>query len=454
MQQRVGAATRLTIAKEATLTATELLGPASRVAIVVFDEQASVLLPWTSTEDLAPVRAALDDLVPGGGTALEPGLVSARDLLQASESATRHVVLMTDGLSQPGDLAAVTREIVDLEATVSTVAIGQGADVARIREIAQIGGGAAHVTSDFRALPGILAQEAMLLSGDPVVRETVTPVRTGADPGSMEDLPASWPPLSAFVETTPKVDADVLLVDDLEGRALLASWRYGAGRVVAFGAHAVGPWSDAWTRAEAFPRWWSQWIRWTLQPTATPGLVVDARTVGDAFEVRVEARDDEGALRSGARLEAAWRPDDGTRRVVRLVERSPGAYVATIPVAPGEGTLEVRDLDGTAAPVEVRRVHAYPARLGGLAPHAVAELARTTGGAVLADADALAGPTRSWSWGWAPGWRAWALTGLALYLATLVSRYLPGWWRRRRTVRLSNPAGSATPTRSDRPLAG
>lgn len=454
MQQRVGAATRLAIAKEATLTATELLGPASRVAIVVFDEQASVLLPWTSTEDLAPVEAALDDLVPGGGTALFPGLASARDLLQASESATRHVVLMTDGLSQPGDFTAVTREIVDLEATVSTVAIGQGADVARIREIAQIGGGAAHVTSDFRALPGILAQEAMLLSGDPVVRETVTPVRTGADPGSMEDLPARWPPLSAFVETTPKVDADVLLADASEGRALLASWRYGAGRVVAFGAHAVGPWSDAWTRTDAFPRWWSQWIRWTLQPTAAPGLVVDARTVGDAFEVRVEARDEEGALRTDARLQATWRPDDGTERSERLVERSTGAYVATIPVAQGEGTLEVRDLDGAAASVQTRRVHAYPARLAGIPPLRTPELARTTGGAVLDDAQALPGPTRSLAWGWSPGWRAWALTGLGLYLVTLASRYLPGWWRRRRTVRLSSPAGSATPTRSDRPLAG
>jgi hypothetical protein len=361
---------------------------------------------------------------------------------------------MTDGLSQPGDLAAVTREIVDLEATVSTVAIGQGADVARIREIAQIGGGAAHVTSDFRALPGILAQEAMLLSGDPVVRETVTPVRTGADPGSMEDLPSRWPPLSAFVETTPKEDADVLLVDDREGRALLASWRYGAGRVVAFGAHAVGPWSDAWTRTDAFPRWWSQWIRWTLQPTATPGLVADVRTVGDAFELRVEARDESGALRANARLEARWRADDGAERSARLVERSIGSYRATIPVTPGEGVLEVEDLEGTAETLRLRLAHPYPARLGGLPPLQTSDLAQATGGALLTEVDALPGPTRSLTWGWSPSWRPWALVGLALYLATLASRYLPGWWRRRRGARLSTPAGSARPTRSDRPLAG
>ncbi len=454
MQQQVGGATRLSIAKEATLTATELLGPSSQVAIVVFDEQARVLLSWTPTDDLGPVEAALADLVPGGGTALYPGLASARDLLDEVDSATRHVVLMTDGLSQPGDLAAVTRDIAALQTTVSTVAIGQGADVERIREIAEIGGGAAHVTRDFRALPGILAQEAMLLSGDPVVRETVTPVRTDVDPGSMEGLPQTWPPLSSFVETTPKAEADVLLVDRDEGRPLLASWRYGAGRVLAFTAHAVGPWSNAWAAVDAFPRWWGQWLRWSLQPTANPGLEVDVRSVGDAWSIIAEARDDASTPLEGARIEATWHPDGQDPVRFRLAEQGSGRYEGDVDIVAGAGTLTVRDLDGEMAPRERRLVHSYRAALASRSVATAGEIASATGGELLSSPDDLTVPPPSLRWGLEPSWSAWLSMALALYLVTLANRYLPGWWRGRRRASLSSRATSSTPKRADRPLAG
>lgn len=452
MQQRVGTATRLDIAKEATRTATELLGPASQVAIVVFDEEATVLLPWTSTADLAPMARALANLVPGGGTALYPGLASARDLLAEVDSATRHVILMTDGLSQPGDLAGVTAEIAGLEATVSTVAIGQGADVERIREVARIGGGAVHVTNDFRALPGILAQEAMLLSGDPVVRELVTPRRTVADPGLMEGLPQVWPPLAAFVETTPKLDADVLLVDG-EERPLLAAWRYGAGRVLAFASQVVGPWSEAWTAVDAFPRWWGQWLRWTVQPTPAAGLDVAIVRVGDALAVNVVARDDDAAPVSGLVLETTWVSESGVRRTVVPAETAPGRYEATVPIDPGTGTLEVVDPSGASPTVRRTIIHSYPASWSGAGVADAARIAAAYGGRLLSDAAGLAVPRSSLGLAWNRSWRAWLTGALAVYLATLATRYVPAWWRPGRARSLRTPADPATPRRSVPPSA-
>jgi uncharacterized protein YegL len=452
MQQRVGTATRLDIAKEATLTAMELLGPSSQVAIVVFDEEATVLLPWTSTADLAPIEGALANLVPGGGTALFHGLTAARDLLGAVDSATRHVVLMTDGLSTPDDLVGVTAQIVGLEATVSTVAIGQGADVERVREIARAGGGAAHVTTDFRALPGILAQEAMLLSGDPVVREVVTPRRTTADPGLMEGLPQVWPPLAGFVETTAKVDSDVLLVDDAD-RPLLAAWRYGAGRVVAFASHAVGPWADAWTAVEAFPRWWGQWLRWTVQPTVAPGLDLDVRRVGDAFVVAVVARDDATDPLPGLDLVGTWTPQTGSVRRVSLVETERGRYEGVVPIEPGTGTLVIDDASGTWPSVRRPLSHAYPAAWAGESVATGTSIAAATGGRTGLDANELAPPRPTIAWAPNPAWRPWVMVALCLYVMTLATRYVPGWWRRRRAPPIRNPTTSASPTRSVPPIA-
>src|SRR5690606_10515291 len=59
MQQVVDGVSRLDIAKEATLAANELLGEGSEIAIVVFDEEARVLLPFTDSSARGEIAAAL-----------------------------------------------------------------------------------------------------------------------------------------------------------------------------------------------------------------------------------------------------------------------------------------------------------------------------------------------------------------------------------------------------------
>jgi len=409
-----------------------------------------VLLPWTPTSELDTVAASLARVVPGGGTAMYPGLVLARDLLREMDAATRHVVVMTDGLSQPGDFAGVTADIVALQTTVSTVAIGQGTDVERVREIARLGGGKAHVTADFQALPGILAQEALLLSVDPIVREVVTPRSSGTNPGLMAGMPASFPPIATFVETTPKRDADVALMDD-EGRPLLVSWRYGAGRVLAFAAHAVGPWVEAWTAMEAFPRWWAQWVRWTVQPTPVVGLTLDARASGDVLSLTVTATGREGAPLRGLDLEARLQPADGTAATVRrLAEVDPGAYAVTVPLHLGDATAEVVDRAGALDPVAVAVTHTYPAAWSGVAPDRALALAAWTGGRVIAEARSSVGPGGHWVWSWTPRWRPWLAAATAAWLVSLTLRYAPGWTRRLRR-RVSSRAAPATLAAGGRP---
>lgn len=445
MQQMVGSATRLDIAKEATLRATELLGPGSQLAIVVFDEEARLLLPWTSSDDVHAIEGALAPLVPGGGTAIAPGLEVARELVADTDAASVHVVLMTDGLSQPGDMISITHMIRAADATVSAVAIGLGADVDTIREIARVGGGASHVTTDFRALPGILAQEALLLSGDPVVREVVSPRRVDDDHPAMAGLPAVFPPLSAFVETTPKLDADVLLSDS-EERPILATWRYGAGNVMAFTSQGIGPWVDGWTSVDAFARWWGQWTRWTVQPTHTTGLALQATVVGDALYVVVDARDEAGGARPGLDLEATWQPASGGGTVRRLAELMDGRYTVTLPIDPGSGTLTVRARDTTLDPVATAVTHTYPASWAGSLRDDARVLVEWTGGSMLTGADALTPRRGQVVFGWVPSWRPWVVLMVMAWLVSLMVRYVPGWLRRR--TRATSPPSAVARLRS------
>jgi len=429
MQQQVGGATRLDIAKEATLRAVELLGDESDIAIVVFDQEATLLLPWTSVSDLSTIEAALGPLVPGGGTSIAAGLEMAIDVVAQSLAASLHVVVMTDGLSQPGDFAGLTRELRDRDATVSAVAIGLGADVDVIREIASVGGGAAHITTDFRALPGILAQEALLLSGDPVVHEVLTPRQVDVTHPVMAQLPTVFPPMTAFVETTPKLDADVLLVDG-EDRPLLAVWRYGAGQVMAFPSHAVGPWTDAWTAVDAFPLWWGQWLRSLVQDTVQSGLTLTTTVAGDELHVRVDAFDDDGRTRGGLDLEARLTSADGTLRTRLLADEGDGRYTARLALGTGTSEVVVIDRGDDGRPsVSARVAHAYPATWSASAGDAARTIAAWTGGHL--DPAQLALPTARGMWisGWNPAWRPWLAGAVLAWMVTLLLRYVPGWLR-------------------------
>lgn len=346
MQQRVGPVTRLEIAKEATLQAVELLHPESRVGVVVFDSESRVLAPMGAASDRARLEGALAPLQPNGGTALYPALLQALEQLAPVDAPTKHVVVMTDGLSQPGDFAGALARLREAGITVSTVAIGQGADAVQLQQIARAGGSTAHVTSDFRALPSILAQEALLLSGSPIEEGSVAPRWADRGPVFTRGLPDALPPLTGYVTTTAKPQAAVELVVPVPGREpapLLASWRYGLGHVVAFTAHGAGPWTRAWLDDPAYPRLWAQALRWLMPRTPGPGVSVDLAPEGDGVRVTAQALAGDGTPLSGLTL-AARRVRDGATEgpATPLHEVEPGVYVGRLrATAPGALTVEV-----------------------------------------------------------------------------------------------------------------
>lgn len=459
MQQLVDGVSRLDIAKEATLAATALLGEGSEIAVVVFDEEARLLLPFTAAADRGRIAAALAPLVPGGGTALYPGLALAAEVLATTDASSKHVVVMTDGLSQPGDIDSVVERLVSQEATVSAIAIGTGADVERVRNIARIGKGTAHTTTDFRALPSILAQEAMLLAGDPVVREPVVPARTSAAASLMDGMPDEFPELTGLVETTPKVAATVLL-EDHDGRPVLAAWRYGAGRVIAYTSQGVGPWSTAWSESEDFAGWWAQWLRWVVQPGREVGVDVQATLVGDEVRVDVVASDERGSPITGLQLTAAASQlgDAGntdaarssTLGPVRLAEVAPGQYRGHLAVREGVWHVSVADVSGGVAVEDTAMVaHSYASALGGPRPvdPVLAGLVNMTGGQLLTPTTSWS-PTRASTWVVTRAWRPWLVVALALWSLFLVQRYAPTWLALPRLRSRRAPAPSAIGART------
>lgn len=432
MNGPVAGTTRLELTKRAVLEAVSLLGERSLAALIVFDSEADLLLPLTPTSDLGAFRSALASLGAAGGTAIHPGLVAASQLIAEASSATRHVIVMTDGMSQEGDFAEVLDELGGLGVATSFVGVGD-ADRRQLSVLAGLSGGGLHFASDFRALPGLMAQEALMLAADPVVSEAALGDwrRPEAAPFLAELSAEPAPTVLGFVRTTPKPEASVHLVVGADDEPLLASWRYGLGRVVAFTSEADGRWSEEWLDSPLYARLWSQVGRWVAEST-----------VRDAGTVSVAGQD--GVLDVMLELAGPDQSRGPTLPVVELVTRS-GVVAARQPLlaAGGERAAARFEIGEEAEGFFEIRIAAAP-EIGLSDPFSsvvywplnrratgrydamgLAALAAATGGATHAEgAPDLDSVARIWAWSAEPA--LWLLLALGAFFCALTLRH--GLW--------------------------
>ncbi len=420
-----GIITRLDIAKQATLSAVSLLNDESQVGIVVFDSEGYILLALQDHKDEAGIRDALRPLVPGGGTSIFPGLQLGIDMIATSDASTKHIVVMTDGLSQDADFGALLDKARKLGITVSAIAIGSSADVRQPQDIAQRGGGAFYATEDFKALPSILAQETLMLTTSPVKDRTAQVAWADRSADFLSGMPQTMPPVHGYVRTTAQPAADVHMTvteEDGEITPLLASWRYGNGHVLSFATHGAGAGTQEWTHLAEYPLMWAQAIRQFLGDTPGPGLTVALHRTGDTIEVAADLLDKDGAPLVGHMVLANFGDAPGTS--VSLSESSPGHYQGVFAATQtGSYVVEVKADDlSRSASVYV----GYPARYDFVRSDfdKLQAVAAATGGKLLLGDKPVFDDARHWVA--QPEWRLWTALALILFMLDLAIRHAPG----------------------------
>lgn len=433
-----GDSTRMDLAKIATFEAIRLLGDRSQAAIVAFDDVATTALPMVSTANVQPFRDALRTIVAAGGTNIYPALVAAYDVVVASDASTRHIVVLTDGLSEEGDFEEILGAIGALGVNTSFVGVGTAASRGQLTRLAALGGGSLNFATDARALPGILAQEALMLSANPI-EERATPAGWvgGVPPSFLETASDDLPTFLGFVETTAKDEATVVVADAVSGDPLLATWRYGVGRVAAFTTEADGPWSGAWTQSDGYAAFWSQLARWasTTVPSDPFRLAVSVHEASADVVLDV-APGIELDVPPVARLTDA---STGRRTSETFMTRAPhGRWTARLdlPVAEGAAT------DGATFVVDVSASHGdgalqVPAFTFVHAPSSwhrdsvldVVDVASFAGDVAavsqtplrLTQADAVHAIAPSVAWRGSP--RGWAWVALAAFVWAMTTRF-------------------------------
>lgn len=338
--------TRLELAKEAAMRAAEVLTPNDQVGVIAFDDAAKWVVNLQKAEDVEAIQNQIGTIRPGGGTAFFTALYEATYALMNAQTQQKHIIFLTDG--EAGDTGYL--QLCDImqqnDITLTTVAVGSGADQATLRTLAQQGGGRAYAANEFDNLPKIFTKETYLVSGSYVQNRTFTPVIT--EQSALTDF-EGFPQLSGYLAATEKSLATVSLMSDRED-PILAWWQYGAGRVVAFMADSRGAWTSEflqWDQAAAF---YGGMAAFTLPGEEREGQLTTERQ-GDALRIVYTAP--EGAQTGLSTSVTALLPD-GTQTQLALQESAPGVYEGEIAAAQlGAYALRVEQRDASG---ELQRV--------------------------------------------------------------------------------------------------
>ncbi|HWP58934.1 MAG TPA: VWA domain-containing protein [Candidatus Acidoferrales bacterium] len=342
---------RILFAREAAKAMVRQLKDNDLLAVVGFDISAFVVVPMARVDRLrGDFDYQIDRLKPGGRTYLLPAVIEAKRLLERERADQKHVIILSDGETGGSqgdyiDLVSVMKQ--ESKITVSAVAIGDQANIPLLKRISQYGGGFFHHTYDPRTLPQLVTQQ---------VRERPQP----ESPAERDYLPLAlrgsellaqfreraYPPVRGFIETEIKrgAELDIAVAKDDRRFPLLASWRYGRGKSVAFATDMQGHWTRSWIPWSGLQDFWGAIFDWLRPP----------RESVPPHEVRINIENDRPVLDlyvfqetnggSQFRYELAGR---GSKHNGILKRIAPGRYQTELPIsAPGDYRIELAEVKG------------------------------------------------------------------------------------------------------------
>ena len=339
-----GARSQQDIANDGAALAIETLDKTDLVTVIAFSSSPTTVVAFGKNDDPARSAALVRSIRSNGGTNLYPAMRSAANRLVEAEANVKHMIILSDGRSQStADERELASELQQAGITISTIAVGDGADEETMAAIAARGGGEYHRVIDPSMIPRIFLKEVRVVRR-PLIREgefalavsdPSSPLIFGVD-GFARATPI--PPLLGLVLTRDRENAQATTaLRSPDGYPVLAHWYAGRGRVAAFTSDA-SRWAHAWRQSDwpGYQALWQQVVRTVARPATARSGQLDATIEGDRLVLRYEATDDEDLPLDGVTAPATIFNPDGSRSTVRLAQVGPGAYEARVP-APQRG---------------------------------------------------------------------------------------------------------------------
>ena len=341
---------KIELARLAAIGVVENLRAIDSVGVLIFDNSFQWAVPIRKAEDRSAIKKLISGITPDGGTQIAPALTEAYQRIRPNNAVYKHIVLLTDGISEEGDSMTLTREAQLNHVTISTVGLGQDVNRAFLEKVAANAEGKAYFLNDPSGLEQILLRDVEEHTGVTAVEKNITPkvVKHAEilDGVGIEGAPV----LKGYVRFQARPTSDTILSADRDD-PLLVRWQYGLGRAAVFASDAKNRWAANWVTWLGFDRLWANIFR-DLLPHAPP-----SETTADFDRASNQLVVDYRWSRNVN--EAAAIPDifafgpNGFQAPLKITKVAAGHYRGRLPIGENQGLFRVRPLADSRAFPEV-----------------------------------------------------------------------------------------------------
>ncbi len=275
---------KIELARLAAIGVVENLRPIDTVGVLIFDNSFQWAVPIRRADDRAAIKKLISGITPDGGTQIAPALTEAFQRILPQTAIYKHIVLLTDGISEEGDSMTLTREALTNHVTISTVGLGQDVNRAFLEKVASAAQGKSYFLNDPAGLEQILLRDVEEHTGNTAVEKNIQPhilkqaeILEGV---GMDTAPA----LRGYVRFQSRPTSDVILEAD-HGDPLLVRWQYALGRAAVFTSDAKNRWAVAWVGWAGFDRLWANILRDLLPHAPESETAADFDRAGNELVV-------------------------------------------------------------------------------------------------------------------------------------------------------------------------
>jgi Ca-activated chloride channel homolog len=416
---------KMELAKEAAKAPVPLLKDTDSFGVVAFDNEFYWPVPLQVVQDREAIIRSISTIAPGGDTNMFPPLNAAYGQLVAANADIKHVILLSDGVSLPGEFQALVRKMAEDKITVSTVSVSMGSDKRLLASIAEWGKGRPYYIEDERKVPQIFTEETELATGKTLKEDPFKPtVKKEVEVFTGVDFKKA-PPLLGYVAARPKDTAEILLEHQQEDQhhPILARWQYGLGKTAVFTSDLKDRWAANWINWDGYGKFWSQLIRETMRPHDSEGF--DFRVVRDDDKARIAitAVGRDGRFRNKLQPKVRVVAPDQSISTIDVNQVGPGSYESVLPLKQ-KGAYLFRAFEEENAGPSRLLAYSYPEEYHFYPPNieALQNISQETGGKFQPTAEEIFNTSTEVTVVPVELWQYFTFLGLLLYMVDVYLR--------------------------------
>ncbi|MDQ6675890.1 MAG: VWA domain-containing protein, partial [Acidobacteriota bacterium] len=335
---------KMELARIASIGVVENLRPIDSVGVLIFDNSFQWAVPIRKAEDRTLIKRLIAGITPDGGTQIAPALAEAYHKIAAVHAVYKHIVLLTDGISEEGDSMGLSREAAANHVTISTVGLGQDVNRAYLEKVASFSKGKAYFLNEPNGLEQILLKDVQEHTGTTAIEKAThaavlqrAEVLEGV---GMETAPA----LQGYVRFIQKPSANELLeidqADNGKKDPLFVRWQYGLGRSAVFTSDAKSRWAADWVTWPGFDKFWTNVFR-DLLPHATATEAVAAYDIASG-DLTVNYHLGRNVPDPPKTPDIFALGPNNFQKPMKVTKLSSGTYQASVNIGANQGLFRIR----------------------------------------------------------------------------------------------------------------